>query len=110
MPIPWRPHEGDEGGLRGQEPGITVNLTSGRSQELAERILKGDACDVFAPSSPAVIEKDLMTRKVVGTDRMAATWSAIFSANEMVLITAKGIPWESKRRSIWRSPASALTA
>ena len=32
---------------------VTLNLTSGVSRELAARILKGDACDVFAPSSPA---------------------------------------------------------
>jgi len=31
---------------------VTINLTSGVSKQLAERILKGDACDVFAPSSP----------------------------------------------------------
>jgi ABC-type molybdate transport system substrate-binding protein len=33
-----------------KNPGVTVNLVSGRSQELAERILEGAACDVFAPS------------------------------------------------------------
>ncbi len=37
-----------------QHPGVTINLTSGVSRELAGRILKGEACDVFAPSSPAV--------------------------------------------------------
>ncbi len=73
-------------------PSVTVNLTSGRSQELAERILKGDRCDVFAPSSPAVVEKVLMTKKVAGAEATAASWSVIFSANEMVLITAKGNP------------------
>lgn len=75
-----------------RSPGDTVKLTSGRSQELAEQILKGDRCDVFAPSSPAIIEKELMQKKVAGSDRMAAAWSVIFSANEMVLITAKGNP------------------
>jgi molybdate transport system substrate-binding protein len=78
-------------------PGTAVNLTSGRSQELAERILKGDRCDVFAPSSPAVIEKDLMTKKVAGTESIGASWSVIFSANEMVLITAKGNPLGIKK-------------
>ena len=73
-------------------PGITVNLTTGRSQELAERILKGDRCDVFTPSSPAVIEKGLMTKKVAGRESIGASWAVIFSANEMVLITAKGNP------------------
>ena len=75
-----------------RNPGIQVNLVSGRSQELAERILKGDPCDVFAPSSPAAIEKELMVKKVAGTDKPAATWSAVFSANEMVVIIAKGNP------------------
>src|SRR6266540_5438712 len=46
---------------------VVINLTSGVSKQLAERILKGDACDVFASSSPAVIEQDLMTNKVAGS-------------------------------------------
>ena len=75
-----------------QHPGVTINLTSGVSRELAARILKGEACDVFAPSSPAVIDQDLMHKKVAGTDRDAATWYVVFSANEMVVITAKGNP------------------
>lgn len=80
-----------------KNPGIAVNLTSGRSQELAERILKGTLCDVFAPSAPAVIENDLMTKNVAGTSRQGADWSAVFSANEMVLIMAKGNPKGIKR-------------
>ena len=35
---------------------VVVNLTSGRSKELADRILKGEACDVFVPSDPAVVK------------------------------------------------------
>lgn len=73
-------------------PGVTVNLISGRSQELAERILNGDACDVFAPSAPSAINQTLVGKKVKGSDREAASWSIVFSANEMVLITAKGNP------------------
>lgn len=73
-------------------PGVTVNLVSGRSQELAERILNGDACDVFAPSAPSAIDKVLIGKKVKGMDKEAAAWSVVFSANEMVLITAKGNP------------------
>jgi molybdate transport system substrate-binding protein len=69
-----------------------VNLVSGRSQELAERILNGDVCDVFAPSAPSAIDEALVGKKVKGTDREAASWSVVFSANEMVLITAKGNP------------------
>ncbi len=72
--------------------GVTINLTSGVSRELAGRILKGDPCDVFAPSSPAVIEQDLMGKKVAGSDTDVATWYVVFSANEMVVITAKGNP------------------
>ena len=75
-----------------QHAGVTINLTSGVSRELAARIVKGEAVDVFAPSSPAVIDQDLMGKKVAGTDRDAATWYVVFSANEMVVITAKGNP------------------
>src|SRR5665647_2400141 len=42
----------------------SINLSSGTSKQLAERILKGDTCDVFASSSPAVIE-DLMKETLV---------------------------------------------
>jgi len=72
--------------------GVTINLTSGVSRQLAERILKGDTCDVFAPSSPAVMDQDLMNKKITGSDRDAATWYVVFSANEMAVITAKGNP------------------
>ena len=67
-----------------KHPGVTVNLTGGTSRQLADRILKGESCDVFAPSS-AAIAKELV-------DKKAAEWSVIFSANEMVIITAKGNP------------------
>jgi molybdate/tungstate transport system substrate-binding protein len=72
--------------------GVTLNLTSGTSKALAERILKGDTCDVFAPSSPAVIDEDLMGKKVAGTSEDAAAWYVVFSANEMVIVTPKGNP------------------
>lgn len=78
-------------------PGVTINLTSGVSRDLAARILKGDACDVFAPSSPAVIDTDLMGKKIAGTDKDAASWYVVFSANEMVIITAKGNPLGIRR-------------
>ena len=88
-----------KGAFETRNPGAQVNLTTGRSQELAERILKGDVCDVFTPSAPAVIEKDLMTKKVAGTDRTGASWSVIFSANEMVVIITKGNPLGIKKMS-----------
>lgn len=75
-----------------RNPGATVKLTSGVSRELAGRILGGEACDVFAPSSPAVVEQDLMGGRVAGTGDAAATWYVVFSANEMVVITVKGNP------------------
>ena len=78
--------------FEGKHQEVTVNLTSGVSRQLAERILKGDACDVFAPSSPAVVEEDLMNKKIAGSGKEAASWYIIFSANEMVVITAKGNP------------------
>lgn len=86
------PMRGLKGAFEAQHPGMTINLTSGVSRELAGRIVKGETCDVFAPSSPSVIEQDLMNKKVTGTDRDAATWYVVFSANEMVVITAKGNP------------------
>ncbi|MFI5337157.1 MAG: molybdate ABC transporter substrate-binding protein [Opitutales bacterium] len=76
---------------------VTINLTAGRSQELAERILKGETCDVFAPSSPAVIEQDLMNKQIASSGKIAASWFVIFSANEMVIITAKGNPLGIRR-------------
>ena len=78
--------------FEGKNQGVTVNLTSGVSRQLAERILKGDTCDVFAPSSPAVVEEDLMNKKIAGSGKDAASWYVVFSANEMVVITAKGNP------------------
>ena len=75
-----------------KNPDVTINLTSGVSKQLAERILKGDTCDVFAPSSPAVIDQDLMNKKAAGSNQDAARWYVLFSANEMVVITAKGNP------------------
>jgi len=72
-----------------KNPSITVNLTSGPSKVLAERIFKGDTCDVFAPSDPAVA-KDMFGKKAGGKD--AASWYVTFSANEMVVITKKGNP------------------
>ena len=71
---------------------VTINLTSGVSKQLAERILKGDTCDIFAPSSTAVVDEDLMYKKLAGSDRDAASWYVIFSGNEMVVITGKGNP------------------
>ena len=69
--------------------GFTVNLTSGRSKELAERILQGAVCDVFAASDPAVI-RSLFGKQLDG--RPFASWQVVFSANELVVITPKGNP------------------
>jgi molybdenum ABC transporter molybdate-binding protein len=85
-------------------PGVTVALTSGRSQELADRILKGDRCDVFASSSPAVIEQDLMKKTPAGSSKPGASWSVVFSANEMVVITRKGNPLGIQRATDLASP------
>jgi molybdate/tungstate transport system substrate-binding protein len=78
--------------FEGKNHGVTINLTSGVSRQLAERILKGDTCDVFAPSSPAVVDEDLMNKKIAGSGKDAASWYVVFSANEMVVITTKGNP------------------
>ena len=86
-----------------KRPGTSVVLTSGVSRQLAERIIKGEIVDVFAPSSPAVIDEDLMGKPVAGSGpgagKAAATWYVVFSANEMVIITAKGNPLGIKRAS-----------
>lgn len=63
---------------------VTINFTSGVSKQLAVRIAQGDACDVFAPSSPVVAD-DMMSKKVI-------PGYVVFSANEMVVITRKGNP------------------
>lgn len=68
---------------------VTVNLASGRSRELAERILQGETCDVFAPSDPVVV-KEMFGKQVDG--KAAASWYVVFSANEMVVIAGKGNP------------------
>jgi molybdate transport system substrate-binding protein len=78
-------------------PGVTLKLTPGVSRQLAERILKGEACDVYASSAPAVIDEDLMGKPVAGSGTIAATWYVVFSANEMVIITAKGNPLGIRR-------------
>lgn len=85
-------------------PGVTIALTSGRSQELAERILKGDRCDVFASSSPAAIEQDLMTKTPTGLGKAGASWSVVFSTNEMVVITRRGNPLGIQRVSDMAKP------
>jgi molybdate transport system substrate-binding protein len=86
-----------KGAFEAKHPGVNVTLTSGVSKPLAERILQGEACDVFAPSSPAVIEQDLMNHEIAGSGKAAATWYVVFSANEMVVITAKGNPLGIRR-------------
>jgi len=67
-----------------KNPSATINFTSGTSRQLADRILAGESCDVFAPSSPAIAD-ELVSKNAAG-------WSVVFSANEMVVITAKGNP------------------
>ena len=71
--------------------GITINLTSGVSRQLAERIVAGETCDIFAPSAQAVAE-EMLGKKIAGSNQDAATWYVVFSANDMVVITAKGNP------------------
>lgn len=75
-----------------KQPGVTVNLTAGVSKQLAERILNGDSCDVFAPSSTAVMDDSLMNKPIAGSGKEAASWYVVFSANEMAVITQKGNP------------------
>jgi len=78
------PIRGLKAAFEAKNKDVTINLTSGVSRQLADRILNGDNCDVFAPSSPAVAD-DLLQKKWT-------SWYVIFSTNEMVVITAKGNP------------------
>lgn len=81
--------------------GVTINLTSGTSKQLAERIIGGERCDVFASSSPAVIDQDLM-KPAAGAP--AAAWYVVFSANEMVVIAARSNPRKIERMSDLAAP------
>ncbi|HXK27656.1 MAG TPA: substrate-binding domain-containing protein [Candidatus Binatia bacterium] len=87
-----RPYARTQEGFRRKKQEVTINLTSGVSRQLAERILKGDTCDVFAPSSPAAVDEDLMNKKIAGSGKGAASWYVVFSTNEMVVVTMKGNP------------------
>lgn len=91
-----------------KNPGTTLVLKAGVSRDLAERIVRGEPCDVFAPSAPAVIDQDLMGTKMVGTDVDAATWYVVFSANEMVIVTAKGNPLGIRQVSDLAKPGVKL--
>jgi molybdate transport system substrate-binding protein len=84
-----------------KHPGTTIKLTGGTSRALADRILAGEHCDVFAPSSSA-IANELVTKN-------AAPWSIVFSANEMVVITAKGNPKSIKQVSDLAKPGVTFT-
>src|SRR5229473_1658354 len=90
--------------FEGKNKDVTINLTAGTSKQLAERILKGERCDVFAPSSPAVIDQDLLNKKVEGSNQDAASWYVVFSANEMVVITGKGNPLQIRQVSDLAKP------
>jgi molybdenum ABC transporter molybdate-binding protein len=72
-----------------KNPNIVVQLTSGRSKELAERLFKGETCDIFAPSDPQVVQS-MLGKSIHGKE--AAAWYIAFSANELVVITQKGNP------------------
>ncbi len=98
------PMEGIKRAFEGAHPGVAIRLTSGVSKQLAERILNGAACDVFAPSSPAVIEDDLMNKRIAASGKPAAAWYVVFSANEMVVITQKGNPLGIRRVSDLAAP------
>ena len=91
-------------------PGIAVNLTSGVSKQLAERIMKGDACDVFAPSSPAVIDDDLMGKPIGASGKLGATWYIVFPPTRWQSSRRRGILSACARSATSRSPASASLA
>jgi molybdate transport system substrate-binding protein len=89
--------------FEGKNAGVEIKLTSGTSKALAERIIKGETCDVFAPSAPAVIDEDLIGKRAAnGQD--GASWYVVFSANEMAVITARGNPLGFKQVSDLAKP------
>src|SRR5258708_32325638 len=67
---------------------VTINLTSGVSKQLAERILKRDSPEVFAPSSPAGVDEDLTHKKLAVDERHSASWYLILSDTAMVVISS----------------------
>jgi len=67
---------------------VEIILHAGRSKELAEQILAGKRCDVFAASDPKVMES-LLGRKTPDREKEAISWHVSFSANEMVVISRK---------------------
>ena len=84
------PMEGLKADFEAGNRGIQAVLMPGRSNELAERILGGEPCDVFAPSHPQVV-KALFGKTIGG--RQAASWYIVFSVNELVIVTEKGNPY-----------------
>jgi molybdate transport system substrate-binding protein len=80
---------------------VTINLTSGTSRQLADRILKGEPCDVFASSSPKIADELVQ--------KNAAAWSVVFSANEMVVITGKGNPKNIRKVADLARPGVTFT-
>jgi len=72
-----------------KNPNVTINLTSGTSKDLADKIAKGDPCDVFVPSAANVVQ-ELMGKQLNGKN--IANWYVTFSANELVVVTKKGNP------------------
>jgi ABC-type molybdate transport system substrate-binding protein len=56
------PMSGLKKAFEAKHQSVTINLTPSTSRQLADRILKGETCDVFAPSSSA-IANELVTKK-----------------------------------------------
>ncbi|NLI90990.1 MAG: molybdate ABC transporter substrate-binding protein [Peptococcaceae bacterium] len=82
-----------------KNPDVNVTLVSGKSKDLAGQIMSGFPCDVFTPSDPKVIKDSLLDKKIPNSDKVGATWSVVFSANEMVIVTKKGNPLGIKQVS-----------
>ena len=76
--------------FEGKNQGVTLNLTSGVSRQLAERILKGDTRDVFVPSSPAVVDEGLMNKKIAGSGKDAASGMSSFPRMKLSSLPRRG--------------------
>jgi ABC-type molybdate transport system substrate-binding protein len=89
---------------------VTIRLHSGTSKQLAERILKGEACDVFASSSPTVIDEDLLNKRIAGIDKVAAAWYGVTFARvtgEKDLATNRTIAFLQKAAALEGQPTLA---
>lgn len=87
---------------------VSIQLTPGRSRELAKEIVNGANCDVAALSDERVMKEELMGTFIQGTDIKAVSWYIVFSANSMVVMVRKGNPLQVRGVADLASPEVRL--